>query len=334
MHAEDQRWELRHFDLMALSGMLRICKLDIVLLGTGDPQASLGVAMREGMLCIAARYGFSFRASFSLPEGWCLLGYVHCTPPGSWYHGRQLYPGSVVTAFPGGSTELLFQAGLAWSVLLLPLAQLHERFHSLGGSCLSLPERLSLFVPGERVSGEDLARHYAWLHHQLLDGDDEPAEGLAAIAVETIETHLQAGLLASAQECPSWSRARRTHYLAFRRAESFMRDNLRQDIYISSLCNAASASERALRYAFQDLLGLSPNRYLSMLRLCAACRALLQADARRRSVKSIALGCGLWDLSRFAEQYRRVFGESPRDTLIRDEAESGAGDAIALPYAT
>jgi AraC family ethanolamine operon transcriptional activator len=71
-----------------------------------------------------------------------------------------------------------------------------------------------------------------------------------------------------------------------------------------------------------------------MLRLCAACRALLQADARRRSVKSIALGCGLWDLSRFAGQYRRVFGESPRDTLIRDEAETGSSGGVDLPYAT
>jgi AraC family ethanolamine operon transcriptional activator len=332
MHAEDQRWELRHFDLTALSSMLRICRLDAVLLGTGDPQASLGFAMRDGMLCVAARYGFAFRASFSLPEDWCLLGCVHRTPPGSWYHGRPLQPGSLLTAFPGGSTELLFQPGLAWSILLLPLAQLHGRFHWLGGSCLSLPDRLSLFVPGERVSGEELTRRYVWLHRALLEGG--PGEALAATAAEIVQTHLQAGLTASPQECPRWSRARRTHYLAFRRAESFMRDNLRQDIYISNLCNAASASERALRYAFQDLLGLSPNRYLSMLRLCAACRALLQADARRRSVKSIALGCGLWDLSRFAGQYRRVFGESPRDTLIRDEAETGSSGGVDLPYAT
>ena len=43
---------------------------------------------------------------------------------------------------------------------------------------------------------------------------------------------------------------------------------------------------------------------------------------------------GLWDLSRFAEQYRRVFGESPRDTLIRDEAETGSSGGADLPYAT
>lgn len=93
--------------------------------------------------------------------------------------------------------------------------------------------------------------------------------------------------------------------------------HLRSDIYVREMCMAAGVSERALRYAFEDLLGISPNRYLSMLRLCTACRSLASSDASRRSVKSVALSCGLWDLSRFADSYRRVFGELPRNTLMR-----------------
>ena len=80
---------------------------------------------------------------------------------------------------------------------------------------------------------------------------------------------------------------------------------------------AAGVSERALRYAFEELVGISPVRYLSMLRLCEACRSLSSADAGRKSVKSIALSCGLWDLSRFADSYRKVFGELPSETLMR-----------------
>jgi AraC family ethanolamine operon transcriptional activator len=65
---------------------------------------------------------------------------------------------------------------------------------------------------------------------------------------------------------------------------------------MNEICDAAGVSERGLRYAFEDLFGTSPNRYLSMLRLCAACRSLSMADSSRRSVKAIALSCGLWDL--------------------------------------
>ena len=101
-----------------------------------------------------------------------------------------------------------------------------------------------------------------------------------------------------------------------------MRLNLRRNIYMNEICDAAGVSERGLRYAFEDLFGTSPNRYLSMLRLCAACRSLSMADSSRRSVKAIALSCGL--LSRFADNYRKVFGELPRDTLMRAPRRSAS----------
>jgi len=134
---------------------------------------------------------------------------------------------------------------------------------------------------------------------------------------------VQALLGAGAADRPGCSRARRTHYLIAQRAENFMRLNLRRNIYMNEICDAAGVSERGLRYAFEDLFGTSPNRYLSMLRLCAACRSLSMADSSRRSVKAIALSCGLWDLSRFADNYRKVFGELPRDTLMRAPAQIG-----------
>lgn len=99
-----------------------------------------------------------------------------------------------------------------------------------------------------------------------------------------------------------------------------MRKHMRRDIYMQELCNAACISERSLRNVFDDLLGIPPNRYLSMLRLCTAYRSLTQADVGRRSVRSIALSCGFWDLSRFAEHYRYMFGELPRATLTRQQS--------------
>ena len=142
-------------------------------------------------------------------------------------------------------------------------------------------------------------------------------------AERLLHEHVQALLGAGTADRPGCSRARRTHYLIAQRAENFMRLNLRRNIYMNEICDAAGVSERGLRYAFEDLFGTSPNRYLSMLRLCAACRSLSMADSSRRSVKAIALSCGLWDLSRFADNYRKVFGELPRDTLMRAPAQIG-----------
>ncbi len=44
-------------------------------------------------------------------------------------------------------------------------------------------------------------------------------------------------------------------------------------------------------------------------------QALQQADKRDHSVKQIALTSGFWELGRFAVEYKRLFGESPSETL-------------------
>lgn len=96
-----------------------------------------------------------------------------------------------------------------------------------------------------------------------------------------------------------------------------MRNHLRNDIYVREMCLAAGVSERSLRYAAEGLLGISPKRCLCMLRLCTACRNPASSGANRRSVKSVALTCTLWGLSRFADSCRKVLGELPHNTLMR-----------------
>ncbi|MBV1789939.1 helix-turn-helix domain-containing protein [Marinobacterium sp. D7] len=85
---------------------------------------------------------------------------------------------------------------------------------------------------------------------------------------------------------------------------------------IMDLCNHVGASRRKLQYCFQETLGVNPVAYLRILRLNAVHRALLQADSTI-TVQDIAANWGFWHLSRFAAEYRQLFGERPSDTLSR-----------------
>jgi AraC family ethanolamine operon transcriptional activator len=71
-------------------------------------------------------------------------------------------------------------------------------------------------------------------------------------------------------------------------------------------------SRRTLQYSFQDVLQMSPVAYLRALRLNGVRRDLQAAgDA---PVGDVAARWGFWHLSRFAADYRRLFGERPSDT--------------------
>jgi len=46
-------------------------------------------------------------------------------------------------------------------------------------------------------------------------------------------------------------------------------------------------------------------------------RALQRADASTATVTQLATDHGFWELGRFSVSYRRLFGESPSETLRR-----------------
>jgi len=310
---------LRPLDLATLDGVLRVCELEMVLLDNNGPRASILSQVHDESLFCSATCGFQFRGRFMLPPDWCLLGYVHATnPEQSWCHGVPLAAGMALTVLPAGISDFAFSAGTRVSLLLTPLRRLERKLAELSlRSSLPAGQAFPVFQADGGDGSSRAAQHYsqfpAWLAHH--------GAGVPVDAVDSaLQAHVQALLSAAGGARAPGTRARNAHYLIAQRAENFMRQNLRRYIYMHEICDAAGVSERALRYAFEDLFGTSPNRYLSMLRLCAACRGLSMADATRKSVKAVALSCGLWDLSRFADNYRRVFGELPRDTLMRAPA--------------
>ncbi|SEL68803.1 transcriptional regulator, AraC family [Pseudoxanthomonas sp. GM95] len=304
---------LEPFDLLDLSAMLRVCDVELVLLDGIGPRAAIQQQVHDESLLCTLEIGFTARARFMLPLDWCLIGYIHhIDEAASWCHGAALVPGTIVTLTPDGISEIVLSSGTRVSFALLPYRRLQKKFSELHLGSLDGPGH-ALALTNSHGKGE-LGQAYGELDallaqgHQALGGYD-----LAAL----LDCHVREVLAASSFDRIVCARSRRARYLILRRAEDFMRMHLRRHIYIQEICDAAGVSERTLRYAFEDLVGISPNRYLSLLRLCMACRSLSVADSSRKSVKAVALSCGLWDLSRFAESYRRVFGELPRDTLMR-----------------
>ena len=98
-------------------------------------------------------------------------------------------------------------------------------------------------------------------------------------------------------------------------------DDMRRSRLVSSsvaeLCAAYGVKRRSLNRAFQNALDMGPATYLRRVRLNGARRALRQRSAPSTTVTDVALEFGFWHLGRFAEQYNRLFGESPHETLCR-----------------
>jgi AraC family ethanolamine operon transcriptional activator len=307
---------MRTCDLVSLAGLLRVATVELVLLDEHGPRVEFHSAVSDDAMLCTFEAGTRFRGRFELPPDWCLLGFVH--GPGqrdSWCHGASLLGGTALVVRPEGVSEFFLDAGASLSLVVLPSTRLNlalagASLPGAGGSNLGSGP----LVCGDQPEALQLQRLYQQVRNDLLDGQLDNA---GQVVVELLSAHVDFLMAADASARPAFPRGRRGYYQMLQRAEAYMRLHMRGDLSIEEVCDAAGASERTLRYAFEHLMHTSPKRYLSMLRLCAACHGLAMADASRRSVRSVAMSCGLWDLSRFAESYRRVFGELPSETLMR-----------------
>jgi AraC-like DNA-binding protein len=110
---------------------------------------------------------------------------------------------------------------------------------------------------------------------------------------------------------------RRRHDTIVARFEEYLEANPDQPLYLTEICGAIAVSERTLRVACEEHLGMGPIRYLSLRRMHLVRRALLRADTSTATVTRIATDHGFWELGRFSVAYRVLFGETPSETLRR-----------------
>lgn len=84
---------------------------------------------------------------------------------------------------------------------------------------------------------------------------------------------------------------------------------------IAGLAQALGVARRTLELSFSDYLGLTPARYVAVLRLNAMRRELLSASEDNLRVADLARRYGVVHLGRFAGLYQQMFGELPSQTL-------------------
>jgi AraC-like DNA-binding protein len=90
------------------------------------------------------------------------------------------------------------------------------------------------------------------------------------------------------------------------------------------LAEAVGVTERTLRRACANILGMSPGHYARLRRLNLVGAALRRADPQSASVSEIARQHGFSELGRFSVAYRALFGESPSMTLRRGSSQKVA----------
>jgi AraC family ethanolamine operon transcriptional activator len=100
-----------------------------------------------------------------------------------------------------------------------------------------------------------------------------------------------------------------------RRSKQLLDEREEEPVLVGEMAAAAEVPERTLRRTFHECFGVGPVRYLQLRQLHQVYRAAKAADPEVVTVSDVLIQHGVWEFSRFAARYRRLFGELPSETL-------------------
>ncbi len=260
------------------------------------------------------------RTRGAVPRGHISLGFDNGHRPGRRFAGRDLQGEDVVVGYDGAELDYLTPAGFRGLTLTLPGPLVAQALELRG----TQPEALGRFssilsgridrtgFPVARALVDDLVR---FLQSPHPDGGPQAALPFLQATIVDASAEIVAAVASRATEDRRafWHHRRPV----VRAAEEFMRANIAEPIMLHQICQAARASERTVEYAFRNFYGMGAKQYLKVLRLNRVRDELLLPGSQAVAIQDVAWRAGFWHMGRFSVDYRRLFGERPRETRLR-----------------
>jgi len=239
-------------------------------------------------------------------------------------NGLAVRPGLLLAA--ESEAEVAFVTDNHWESVALLLPPQEIRAH-LTARQRAGTFRLPLGVEVLQADAKRVQRLFDWGRRLVDVATEQPSvfnerrQERAAAEVDLLE-HLMAALGgADDLELSRFDRTRQTQSRIVKIAEDYALSKVGEPLYVTDLCKATGTSERALEYAFKEVMGLAPVTYLIRLRLHRVRQALLTSPSGSTTVSAEALNWGFWHFGEFSRAYKNCFGEPPSDTLRRNPSQ-------------
>jgi AraC family ethanolamine operon transcriptional activator len=303
---------MRFDDIEQLAGAIRKWNHEGIQIAPGEFQSRLDLVHTAGMQIHRVRLSLAILVrGFAVP-GSIVLGVQSGGKHRAKWRGRVLEQDEVV--FFDGEKEIDFQTTGPSEITAISFDRqlLARHVEAICGSAppaRSGSDRLKVL---SRAKAHALIRTWRELTDASLTwgaqlSDDALARHFEARILEVLFTNVA--------QARRESGITERHDMA-QRARKFMVLNMDEPMTITDICAAVGACERTLHLGFRECFGVTPKKFLKLLRLNAARRNLLRPEVDT-TVTGVALRWGFFHLAHFAADYAQLFAEPPSQTLRR-----------------
>lgn len=333
---DDARWDVRSERLDSIADLknpIGNSQIEIVQLGRGRISGEILHGRIKDIAISRGNFSLPVRATGVFSRDKLVIGALLNCSGASRSLATPVMSGDVLVHPPGSEHDRLYEGAAHFAGLMCDPAELSKLFateQELSDPGFWAKRRHFRFF--ERRSGA-LGALLALIAGRLQHGhcpQDSTAEYWKRAVLEAFVGPVALEPAAGSERpVPSSTRI-------VRDVERYLESNDDRAVHVSEICEKINVRRRTLYRAFDEAVGMGPIEFLRAKRLSMVHLRLRQADPARIGVADVASDLGFLELGRFAQQYKALFGEHPRETLRRNGRKahpiretSGASDDLA-----
>jgi len=295
--------QIEVFDIEQLSECVKNAHFLHGQITPGKFNGSLGLIELPGITINKGTYNQTIKAAGVFPDDRMVVGLVLGERSQGILNGEQLEYGTAFIAKEGVAIDLPIASEMNWMTM-----QVHRSDLALFDLEASTNDVSMIKLPEPVISKIASTINLGFNTHQAFicigEGQVICEEILSALGRRMHDFEISEQSINLARQIK-----------IVKKAEEYMVHCLQNPVKISEVCRMTNTSERVLEYAFNKIYGLSPKRFLTVLRLNEARKLLMDSSAYEGNVTSIAMSCGFRHMGRFSAEYKSMYGELPSQTL-------------------
>jgi len=302
-----QKQTLTCFDSDLLRDVIKGASFDLYQVGKGSFQADMFHASIGKGILDSARYSNSILTEGTVSKDNMSFGFIHHCKNEFNFNGNILHKHDILMGDEGGPLSSCIPGDTHWSSFQFK----REDLLKLG---ITLDKDNSKIFHLKQKMQENISYKLGGILNYLEKENDEK---VAQINTELLYHHILSIYANALDHIKDISHLKRDESLLLsKKILTYLKEHADTPIQMIELTALTGKSERTIERIFKKHFGIAPYAYLKIHRLHLIRNHLLYAEeSMTTSIGDIAMKNGFMQMGYFGSEYKKIFGESPSETL-------------------
>ena len=224
------------------------------------------------------------------------------------FHNRTIAPNEIVIVTDSDELDLLTYNAIDLHTIVIEKNLFHKTFYTFFGETPDISiQNKRLYLKADKIALFHQT-HSAWISYL--------AEEFPKLANKPEYERIESEILHQLFSCMLISLdTKKRKKFQIKKVRDILHGNIANDMDISTVADKLNIGLSQLHQVFKKEYGVTPKKYLHLLRFNAVKKELLLADPHSTTITNIALKYDFLHMGHFSAGYKQLFGETPSQTL-------------------